>query len=469
MGFALDGLATGMDTTSIINQLVAIERQPIQRYEEEITELQTTKDAWRDINSRLSNLENKVTPLKLSSTFNSNTAKSSNEGAVTATASNGADAATYSVTVHQTAKSHRMFGSQHEDFSAAEDEITLNSTKIGINAGDSLKDISSKINEADAGVKASIVDNRLVLEISETGEVNALAPTDTNSISAQGDILKDLGILGEDVDGNKVIANEAQKAANAEIDINGISGITSATNTFSEVVEDVSFNINPDALAGKEAGTAFAAVSVTKDTNKAVDAVQGFVDQYNSVVNFIDGKTNYDEEQEKAQILQGDSTAMRLQMKLRTMVTSKVKNSGELKTLSSVGIEIDRDGVMSLDSDKLKEALNENPDEVSDIFRASSDTDGFDGMAVRMDSYLDQLMQSNSGLIPRRLDFFDNRISSLNEDIENVERKVSLTRERYVQQFTAMEESISEMNQQMSWMQSQISSLPGSSGMKSGN
>jgi flagellar hook-associated protein 2 len=460
MSFALDGLATGMDTTSIINQLVALERQPIQRYEKEIVELQTTKDAWRDINSRLSNLENKVTPLKLSSTFNSNTANSSNEGVVTATVSNGADEAAYSVTVHETAKSQRMFGSQLEGFSAAvDDEITLNSTKIGIDAGDSLKDISSKINEAEAGVKASIVDNRLVLETSETGEVNALDPADTSSISAQGTILKDLGILGEDVDGNKIIANEAQKATNAEIDINGISGITSATNTFSDTVEDVTFNINPDALASNETGTAFAAVSITKDTDKAVNAVQGFVDQYNSVMNFVDGKTDYDEEQEKAQILQGDSTAMRLQMKLRTMVTSKVKDSGELKTLSSVGIEIDRDGVMSFDSAKFKEAFNETPDEVSDIFRASSDTDGFDGMAQRMDGYLDQLMQTNSGLIPRRLDFFDNRISSLNEDIEDVERKVELTRDRYVEQFAAMESAISDMNQQMSWMQSQLSSM----------
>ncbi|PUU88177.1 flagellar filament capping protein FliD [Halanaerobium sp.] len=460
MSFALDGLATGMDTTSIINQLVAVERQPIQRYEEEILELQTTKDAWRDINSRLSNLENKVTPLKLSSTFNSNTANSSNEGVVTATASNGADEAAYSVTVHETAKSQRMFGSQLEGFSAAaKDEITINSTKIGINAGDSLKDISSKINEAEAGVKASIVDNRLVLETSETGEVNALDPADTSSISAQGTILKDLGILGEDVDGNKIIANEAQKATNAEIDINGISGITSATNTFSDTVEDVTFNINPDALVSSETGTAFSAISVTKDTDKAVNAVQGFVDQYNSVMNFVDGKTDYDEEQEKAQILQGDSTAMRLQMKLRTMVTSKVKDSGELKTLSSVGIEIDRDGVMSFDSAKFKEAFNETPDEVSDIFRASSDTDGFDGMAQRMDGYLDQLMQTNSGLIPRRLDFFDNRISSLNEDIEDVERKVELTRDRYVEQFAAMESAISDMNQQMSWMESQLSSM----------
>jgi len=459
MSFALDGLATGMDTTSIINQLVEIERQPIQRYEAEIAELETTKGAWRDINSRLNNLEKTVTPLKLSSTFNSNTANSSNEDVVTATASNDADAANYSVTVNETAKSQRIFGSQLADFTAAADDvITLSSTEIEIKAGDSLKDISTKINEAEAGVGASIVDNHLVLETTETGVTNALDPADATSISDQGGILQDLGIIALDGSNNEIISNEAQAAADANIDINGITGITSSTNTFSEAVEGVTFNINPDAIPETET-SAFAAVSVTKDTAKPTKAVQGFVDQYNSVMDFIDGKTEYDEEENKGQVLQGDSTAMRLQMRLRSMVTSKVKDTGELQTLSSVGIEIDRDGVMSFDSAKFTEALEETPEEVMDIFNGNTEDDGFEGMAQRMDGYLDQLLQLNTGLIPRRLDFFDTRIENLNEDIEDVESQVELTRERYIEQFTAMEKAISDMNQQMSWMQSQLSSM----------
>jgi flagellar hook-associated protein 2 len=66
------------------------------------------------------------------------------------------------------------------------------------------------------------------------------------------------------------------------------------------------------------------------------------------------------------------------------------------------------------------------------------------------------------------LDFYDTRIDSLNDDIEDVERKVEMTRERYTEQFAAMETAISEMNQQMSWMQSQLSSLAGSNSILSG-
>ncbi|TDP85644.1 flagellar hook-associated protein 2 [Halanaerobium saccharolyticum] len=464
---SLGGLATGMDTQGIIDQLVAIEQRPILNYQQEISELEQTKGAWRDVNSRLDKLENKITDLKLSATYNSRTANSSNEDVVTATASNSADEATYSVTVKSTAKAQRLAGTRFDDASApiagitAESTITINNTDITISDTDSLRDISNKINDADAGVNASIVDNHLVLETNETGVENALDTTKAGSFVDSNDVLKTLGLL-DSTSGEITDAIEVQSASDAEIDINGITGITSSTNTFSEAVEGVTFNINPDAVANDGTDTAFSSVSVSKDTGKATKAVQAFVDQYNSAMSFLDGKTDYDAETEKSAVLQGDSTAMRLQMRLRELVTSKVKDSGDYKTLTSVGIEIDRDGVMSFDSSKFTEALENSSEEVANLFKAESESEGYDGMAVRMDSYLDQLMQSNTGLIPRRLDFYDNRIEGLNEDIEDVQRRVEMTRQRYVEQFAAMEEAISEMQSQQNWMMSQLQSMGGS-------
>lgn len=459
----LDGLATGMDTTSMIDQLVALESQPILQYEEEISQLKQTQDAWRDVNSRLDKLEGLTTDLKLSSTFDSRTAESSNEDAVTATASNDAAEANYDINIQQTAKAHRIAGSRLSDSStsiseldgfagiAEENVININSTDITINSSDTLNEISTKINEADAGVNASIVDNHLVIESSETGADNELVAGD--NITDSNGVLESLGIF--DTNGN--IADELQSAQNAKIDINGIENIESSTNSFEDAVDGVNFEISAEA----EANTT-ATVSVAKDTQKAVDSVQSFVDQYNSAMDFLDSKTDYNSDTEEAAILQGDSTAMRLQMRLRSLVTDQVKESGEYKTLSSVGVEVNRDGVMELDSEKLTDAINNSAEEVKSLFNANTEEDGFDGMAVRVDSYLDQLMQSNTGIIPRRIDFFDTRIENLNEDIADVEDQVQSTRERYEQEFAAMEEAISEMNQQQSWMQSQLSSMGGS-------
>jgi len=556
----LDGLATGMDTTAVIDQLVALEKRPIYNYQQEISEIEQTKGAWRDVNSRLDKLEDRTTDLKLSSTFNSRSASSSDGDVVTASASNDSNEANYSIIVNNVASTQRISGNRLDDSTtaikdltgfgsiAAENNIQINGTDITINDSDSLTDISNKINDVEAGVSASIVDNHLVLESTDTGEKNQIALVDDNDlfkslgvlqtgdndgslstnlmevqdadtalgltgsfqIDVEGgtgtgeitvdetttlnDIKSQIDALGGDLSasvtdegngyfslsinsstagsdvklsntgteniladlafGNRSYQNELQTAEDANIDINGITGITSSTNTFSEAVEGVTFNISTDAEIDSTA-----TISVAKDTGKAADAVQAFVDQYNSVMSFLDGKTDYDEETEKGAVLQGDSTAMRLQTRLRSLVSSKIKDTGDFKTLTSVGIEIDRDGVMSFDKTKFTEALEQSPEEVMSIFNGESETDGFDGMAVRMDSYLDQLMQSNTGLIPRRLDFYDTRIESLNDDIEDVERKVEMTRARYVEQFAAMESAISEMNQQMSWMQSQISSL----------
>jgi len=561
---SLGGLATGMDTDSIINQLVQLEQRPIINYQQEISELEQTKGAWRDVNSRLDRLEDRTTDLKFAATYNSRSSSSSNSDVVTATATSDADEANYSVTVNSVATSQRIAGDRLDDSAtainelagftsiAAENNIQVNGADITINETDTLSDISNKINDADAGVNASIVDNHLVLESTETGEKNEIALVDDNDLFKSLGILqtgdndktlssnlfevKDadtaLGLTGSfqiDVEGgtgsgeitidetttlnqirdkinaiggdlsttvnetpegkfslaitsaaansdiklsntgvnnnvlsdlafgNRSYNNELQTAEDANIDINGITGITSSSNTFSEAVDGMTFNLNPEAEINSTA-----TVSVTKDTGKATKAVQGFVDQYNSVMSFIDGKTDYDSEEDKGAILQGDSTAMRLQMRLRELVTSRVKENGDYQSLYSIGIEVDRDGVMSIDNSKFEEALENSPEEVANLFKAESESEGYDGMAVRMDSYLDQLMQSNTGLIPRRLDLYDNQIEGLNDDIEDVQRQVEMTRERYVEQFAAMEEAISEMQSQQSWMMSQLQGMGGS-------
>ena len=565
---SLGGLITGMDTASIIDQLVALEQRPIYNYQTEISELEQTKGAWRDINTRLSNLESKISDLKLSSTFTSRMTSSSDSEIATATANNSAIEGSYDIIVNQTAKAQRILGAKMLDDSVAlntltgmaslpaESEIMVNGEAIIVSNTDTLNDLVTKINNSETGVKASNVDNHLVLESKETGigneigliddnsllenlgvitagdndktiQSNKLKVTDANTalgfsgsfqldlmesngtVSSTGEIIVDktttLNDIKAQVDGitnmsatvvdqgngyfslqvnssvidssvkisntgsdnkllkdlsfgNRAYANQYQAASDAKIAINGITNITSSTNSFSGVVEGVIFNIDPNTTINSTA-----TISVSKDKEKTVSTVQNFVDQYNSLMSFIDKKTAYDAETKKASVLQGDGTIMRLETRLRELVTNKVNSNSNYTTLSSVGISIDREGVMSLDSNVLKEALDVAPDDVKNLFKAESAVEGYNGMATRLGSYVDQLLQSNTGLIPRRLDFFDDRIEGLNEEIEDVGRRVEMVRKRYTAQFTAMEVAISKMQQQQSWMMSQLQGLSGGS------
>jgi flagellar hook-associated protein 2 len=255
---------------------------------------------------------------------------------------------------------------------------------------------------------------------------------------------------------------ELQAAQDSEVEINGITGITRSTNTIDNAVEGVTFTIANDAAVDDTA-----TVSVSKDTGKATKAVQAFVDQYNSLNDFIDTKTSYDPDTGRSGILNGDSTLSRLQSNIRTMFTDGVNSGSTYDNMYSVGISIDRDGVMSFDSGELEDALNDSPTDVMNLFKAETDDEGFDGVATRLDGYLDQLIQSNTGTIPNRLDYFDNEIERVEDDIADIERSMEMTRERYIEQFSAMEEAISEMQSQQSWMMSQLSSMGSSSTVSS--
>ena len=556
---SLDGLASGMGTEEMINQLMKIEQKPIINMQKEKLGLEESKSAWRDVNSRLDKLEDKLTQLKLSSTFTSRTTSSSNEDVATATATTDASTGTYDITVNDVAQNQRVSGAQlsssdtafQDEFASfpASSNVTINGQSMEITETDTLKSVQDNINNNIDGADASIVDNHLVLESSETGLENQLGVIDDNNVmekigifvngaddstlsSATQDVADAdtaLGLEGSfDINiegggsstislttddtlntfkdkinnsglanttaavngtsleinnsagnavkmenpggtdniiqemrfGSQSFSNELQAASDAEIEINGITGITSSDNTFSDAVDGVTFNIDKGAQSGDTA-----TISVSKDTDKATSAVQGFVDQYNSVMDFMDNKLDYDAETEEAGTLQGDSTLMRLQMRLRSMVTDKVDTGSSYSDLSTVGIEIDREGVMSFDSGEMTDAIEKSPEDVKDLFNAESGEEGFDGVATKADGYLDQMLQSTNGTIPRRLDFYDTRMDNIDENIADQQRRLESTRQRYEEQFTAMETAMSEMQQQQSWMQQQLSSLGSTSSL----
>jgi len=281
MGISLGGLASGMDTETIIEQLVSLEKQPIYRYESEISQINKQKDAWRDVNGRLSSLGDKLSELKFSSTFNSRLAESSKEEIATATASNNSAEASYDLDVIQVAEAQRVASTiditdSTTDLAAVgAGTISIRGTEITIGENFSLADIRDEINNTEnLGATATIIDDNLVIESAETGTSNSLDLQDST-----GTVLQDLGVL--DTDGT-TLKNELQSAENAQLSINGID-ITSQSNTIDQAVEGMKFELT---------NSGSAKIEVSKDTVKAEESVQAFVDQYNSLMNFIEEKSN---------------------------------------------------------------------------------------------------------------------------------------------------------------------------------
>ncbi|ADL11803.1 flagellar filament capping protein FliD [Acetohalobium arabaticum] len=574
---SLDGLASGMPTENTINQILNAEYgTKLQNLNQEKSNLETQKNAWRDVNSRIDKLEQKVTQLKLSSTFASNKTTSSDEEVVTATSTTDATEGTYDIEVVKKALAHRIAGTDQSakidsatsansediseiamqnggeytatqfssgetidgttydyglknsdgnivavstnqqvytsldkataegdlgsltssnlgesyDFGSAianntvvrmdgtganeknnlataimmnDDTVTINGTDISVSATDTLEDFVIAVNDSDAGVNASTVSNRLILESNETGTDNEITLSDNGNSNGQH-LLEDLGLI--DGSDNIITSNDGYQAAqNAEVTVNGITGITSQDNTIDEAVSNVTFEISDAAQPSQETETA--TVTVSQDTEKATSKIQAFVDQYNSVQDFMNKKLDYNSETEESGALQGDGTLMRLQSRLRQLVMEQVDSGNEYNSLMSVGISSKKNGTLEFDSGKFETALKEKPEQVKNLFTSEEDDGSFDGVATKLDSYLDMVIQTNIGVIPGKIDSYERMMEDVEQSIASTNDRLEQERERLTQEFTSMEQSISEMNNQMSWMQSQLGSMGGTSNMLS--
>jgi flagellar hook-associated protein 2 len=462
---SMDGLSSGMDTKSLVNQIVSSEFGPkLQNLQTEKSELTQAKDTWRDVRSRINSFGDTINELKYSSTFNSNQVTSSDESVATATANSDATANSYDLNVTQMAQAHRVVSDQQDgsdtsiglvgdkdgdstDTNTFSIDVGGTTVKIGdentIDGTSSLNDLVNYINNdsdnddgGDKLIQASVVDNKLVLESAQTGTANSL------SISSDPDgILDELGFANADFSGSTV-----QSSQDSKFDINGVQVTRSSNEGIDDVVDNVTFD-----LAGEGETT----IEVSPDLEKATTAVQDFVDQYNSSTGFISDKL------EDSSSLQGDGTLMRLESNLRQEVTGSVDSTSDYDQLAMIGIEVDKNGTMTLNETELKQALEDDPEGVKKLFNAdSTDGDSFDGVATRLDGYVDALA-SSTGTIPDTVDYYGDRIDSIEDEMETTQRRVEMRKESLQEEFTNMETYMSEMQNQFSWMQSQLSSMGG--------
>ena len=197
---SFSGLASGLDTSSIITQLTTTAQIPITNLNTQITGYNSQISDWQTLNTNLAALQSTVKTLSNQATLNVPNAASSNTAAATITAQVGATLANHSLTVSQLATAQEVVSASESSASTALGQsgaFTLNGKTVQINASDALSDVASKINGAGAGVTASVVnvgtnDYRLTLTSSQTGAANSIAAAD----GAGGTVLSSLGLIG---------------------------------------------------------------------------------------------------------------------------------------------------------------------------------------------------------------------------------------------------------------------------------
>lgn len=206
-GISFSGLGSGLDTASIISQLISLERRPIQRLQVQSAQIEQRKAAYDQFRQQLVSLNASLNSFNQPNIFDPVRTTSSNAEAISITASSGSGVGVREMTVRQLAQAQRIASSPQSSPTAQlglSGRFRVNDVQVDLVATDTLQSIASKINGANANVTASVVDGGsgsafLTLTSSRTGAANAIRLEQVgiaSPIEARDGVLARLGLIG---------------------------------------------------------------------------------------------------------------------------------------------------------------------------------------------------------------------------------------------------------------------------------
>ncbi|WP_176040611.1 flagellar filament capping protein FliD [Burkholderia stabilis] len=419
----------------------------------------TRISAFGALSSALGALEAGLASLSnggLQSTFN---AVASGKG-LTATAGVGAVAGTYTVGVKQIATAQALSSAGFDGKKALGTgtlTLSLGSQSFKVEVGgtnNTLSGIAAAINSAsnNPGISATVINGsdgaHLVLASTKTGSANAISVAVGNVSGDNG--LSSLGVTSTpDKDGGASKIESANGAAawrqsavaqDAKFTINGIAS-SSANNAVSGVLTGITLNLSAAAISETDTQT----LTVSADTKSQAATITNFVNLYNTVVKTMGALTSYTEGANAQGALIGDSTLNTIRNSLASIVARGVdgaptaENGSGHVNLLSIGIKLEKDGTLKVDSAKLDSTLSANPSAVARLFDPKS------GLGTRLTEQITHFTKKD-GMI-------DVRTNALNADLKRVTQQQSnlsdyaaqLTKQ-YQAQFTALNTLMAKMN-----------------------
>ena len=360
---------------------------------------------------------------------------------------------------------------------------------FGITSTDTLGEMIDKVNQSDAGVTMSYseISGKINIESDDTGEINKISFTDTDSFLQNSLNIDTTGTSGYTA------------ATDAEFSLNGVATSRSSNNF---TVDGINYQLNGTTTDPID-------IQLSADSDGLVEKITGFVDKYNEIIKKVNGelseKRYYDYEpltadEKKAMsedeiemwegkakngILRGSNDLENISNQMRTLIYEPIE--GMDITLKDIGITTSSsykdNGKLIIDEDKLKESIENNYDKVVKLFTKKSDVDYDDtanraqrtaeeGIANRIYDVLQDNIRNtrdengNKGLLiekaglPGELSELNSSISEELKDYdERIQDMVDYLNDRenyYYRMFARMEKAMSEMQAQSGWIQNQM-------------
>ncbi len=445
-GISSPGVGSGLDTASIVRQLVSAERAgPERRLLRAETETSTKLSAYGSLKAQVADFTDALDGLK--GITGTKKASPTNADAFTVSAKAEAPLGTCNGEVTQLAQpesiASAVFASREEALGTGTLSLAVGDdapVEITLAEGsNTLADLRSAINEADLPISANIINDgageRLVLQSSRPGaaETISLTVADDDGDNADG---SGLSRLAESTFETLVSARDA------ELKLNGLA-ITRSTNQITDAMEGITLTLKAPSEGAAET------VAVTSDNSSTKAALDKFAKAYNSLNDFISRNTAYDADTQQGGPLLGDSTLRSLESALRNTLLASSEAVAGARSLVDLGLKTSATGTISREGTALDDALEVDPDGVNALLERLGES--IESRFARFDGA--------QGLVAARIDGLEARLDGIDDRRTRLDRRMESVQARYQREFSALDGLIAGMNQTSSYLSAQLSSL----------
>ena len=448
---SFSGLATGLDTGTIVDQLTQIRRRALDLEIARQDERGATRDAFATLESQLLAVKTSLKDLRTPADVLVKSASSSDADVLSVAAGTGAANGLTTVTVSQLATVSRataatglsaMTGTVASGTGTFQFSVGSGDTQtVNVTSSMTLQELVDAINALNAGATASAINVGTPSSPSYKLQIVAHETGTTSNITVVND------------DTNLSIS--ATAANNAQFTITGFPDtIERASNTVGDVIPGVT-------LVLKQSGSS-AQVTVTNDASAAQAKVQSFVDAFNDLIEFVNENTTItqvDDESLSFGALATSPTVRgvldQLRQDIRTSITDA---SGGVTTLSHIGIATQSDGTLAFDTATFQSELEANPLGVGDLFGGVGTGDG---VADLLHNTITDLTQTG-GLLDNVQSEIEDDIRTADESIEDGERAIEAFRADLLATFATLESAVNTIQSQGDFLLSQLQSISNS-------
>lgn len=437
---SFDGLASGLDTTSLINALISVERVPVTLMEGKLAQNEARVSGLRSLNTQVASLATLAEEYSDAAAFRPATGSSTSPN-VTVAIDDGATPATLDFTVDAAASKHTGVSAPLSDWAGEELTITSPDGTTATFTGDSLTSLVDNINgDPEVGLDATLVRAgtdadgktlyRLQLTSRDTGAGQAFTATRADGT----DLFADGGAVTSTASDAQITLFPGTAAAQV---------ITSPTNEFADVATGLSITV------GKAAVGETVTVTAANDPQVATERAEKLLQQINTLLDSISKVTSVSASSgssgstTNAGMFVGDSTVRSIEQKIFDAAVRTDDGTSQ----AWFGVEPDRYGRLQIDTAKLKQALTDDPGAVGTALAA---------LSGRVSEAADSISDKYDGILTNSIESRVTENRRTQDSIDSAERRLEMREQTLRTQFTAMEMAMQKANSLSSYLTSQL-------------